>query len=199
MKNKGIAPIVIVIVVVVVVAAAAGGYFMLAGGGGEGGGGTGGGPSENIVWSDVSSLDMGQDRGSEGEVESEGWIKVEGIGTPQLKVRSDATAVDPGNGEPTEYKMILNEETEKAWIYFGYEGSAPEGWHNVEEEGLNPQLTYEKAQTDMENVLSSIGNKFSEWSEGENITVHLFGEFFRFYDIKVNAEIDDSLFEDPTA
>lgn len=179
MKNKGISAGIVIAVILIITVGGLGTYLLLSGGGG----GAGGESSEGIVWSDVSSLDMEMKIEKEtGGVWAEGTMKIKGINTAQMKARVEITYVKTLE----EDKTIVNEETEKAWSYSS--GS----WSSA---------NYENLQASLEAHVNNIEKNFSEWSEGEEITFQIQKPDFlgthRFYNIDVNTEIDDSLFEDP--
>jgi hypothetical protein len=106
-ETKGIAPLIIAVVVVVVVAVAGvGAYVLVSRGGGTGGGGGGGGGDIGSATSlkfDVSS--------TTGGVSSSMTFYVKGIGSDAVKMRVEGTAAGQ------EFKLIINGEQEKVWMY----------------------------------------------------------------------------------
>ncbi len=191
MKNKGIGSSVVVVIVIVIVAVvAAGGYMLMSGDNGDNGeGGPTNGDGESLVWSDVSSLDIDLEVSDEnGNIRAEGSIKMKGINTSQVKMRQVITSHQ--NGEEIEQRVIVNQELEDAWLYSQGE------WYSVDN---IPQMDYESLQSNIEDTVDDLENRVSGWTEGEDITIEgAAGSTTRLFNIEVNVDLSDSLFEDPT-
>lgn len=187
MRNKGIGTVTIVIVIVVA-AAAAGGYMVMSGDGSDDGGNGPTNGGEGLVWSDISSLDFEYETVDEdGNIVSEGSMMIKGIGTSQRKIKT----TNPGCEEGCYEIVIVNEEIEKAWVY------RQDNWNSVEN---IPDTDYETFQKNTENIVNEIENMFSGWSKDENITIqNESGSTTRLYNIEVNVDFSNSLFEDPTS
>lgn len=181
MKNEGIGSTVIVVVVIIIAAAAAGGYIILSEEESWAGG------KENIAWEDISSLKFKiKDIDKNENVTAQGTIWVKNIGTQNRKARTDATIKNEKTGElSVEREIIVNEEVENAWFYVN------ENWVPTD----NFEYTLKKILIGM---INDIENNFSGWTKGENITITEEGMTTKLYDIEINPNPKDSLFEDPT-
>jgi hypothetical protein len=114
-------------------------------------------------------------------------FKMKDIGTDDMKVRMDVTALV--NGTTQETSMIVNGELRKAWMYEN--GVWTDMSDNVSEalwDTLSEPLVYE-------NVLSSFGVNLSGWTGGDyTYTDPTTGYSFRVHDFELNPVLEDSLF-----
>lgn len=136
--------------------------------------------AESISFSvDVDGVDY--DDSEDDGTTTTSHYKARGIGTDETEIRVET------EGQKT---LILLEADEKGWVYLPEEDQ----WYEFA--GM-PGMSYDTYWTLRSNTLDSYLTYLEGWDSGEYTYEDNNGNTFTFYDVKVDPDLDDDLFDEP--
>ena len=166
MTQEGISPLIIVVIVVVAAVAGVGIYLATRGEGV---------PGEGEGIAGATSLSFKVDKTEVGQAITETW-KAKNIGSANFKLRFERTSMGQ-----LQFKCIVDAGEEKAWTWYPYTG-----WEEV---SFQSYLIMHKMR------FEEYKERLSGWTGGEwQYTDPDIGAV-RIYDIVVNPDLPDSLFQ----
>jgi len=173
MDHKGIAPLVIVAIVVVAAAVVSvGAYVALSGG-------SSGTTTTSASIEDAASLSMKMDMTVEDTLTTMDF-KVKGIGTSDLMMRVDLTLMGQN------MVLVINESERSAWAFTGgiwmdMSSEFDQYWEQMDQ-------AFEQAKDQLRGWTGEFGGTYTYTEPSTGATV-------RIYDIQINPNLDDSLFQ----
>ena len=171
MDQRALAPLVIVIIVVVAAVGAGVAYVLVSGDGGSGGWPEG----ENAE--SITSIDYKMDVAITGGIATM-RRRVRDIGSPNIEIRLDTTTAE------VEARMILDNGNQEAWLW-----TSAGGWQDSSAQFGSYWGMYWEDLGDSLDILS-------DWTGGDyNYTDPDSGASVRFYYIRINPTLSDSLFQ----